>query len=319
MINGLLLIVWATTPPRVQLIDHRGPGTERCPSTETIELAVTARLGYSPFRLPAERTMRVAFSRDSQGMHANVDELGSTAAARGSRQLHSATFDCQELSQAVALALSIAIDPSAGLLGPSLEPPAPPAPAASTPPSVPTAAAVRQPAPPVNGATGSLAGPRAELWVAAGAAIGTNPSPVATFALGAAARWPFASLGLEATANTPTSSPLPEGTFRTFTAAATATGCGHWRFLGACALATAGGFAAWGETDANPMRASAPLIEVGARLMAELPITQLVALRARLDGRAALATLTVTSGGDEVWRQPRFSGAATLAAVVRLP
>ena len=85
-----------------------------CSDEPGLRQAVARRLGYDPFVAASANTV-VAELRggDGDGLKARVYVVRDGNMAGGARELSSPTRDCTELMAAVALALSIAIDPDA--------------------------------------------------------------------------------------------------------------------------------------------------------------------------------------------------------------
>jgi hypothetical protein len=101
----------ADPAPRARLVYKRQPGAEGCPDESAVRAAVSTRLGYDPFVETATLTVSVFIDRDPRGLHAQIDLLDEAADNGGSRQLSSKRRDCRDLAPAIALAISIAIDP----------------------------------------------------------------------------------------------------------------------------------------------------------------------------------------------------------------
>lgn len=108
---------------------ERARGAERCPESSEVEEAVAARLGYVPFRPGAELHVVARIESDPRGLLATVEVLDAEGRSVGGRTIRSRTRDCEELSRALALAVSVAIDPMS-LLSPETDG----APPALTPP-----------------------------------------------------------------------------------------------------------------------------------------------------------------------------------------
>src|SRR5204862_4286698 len=112
------------------LIYNPGADTTGCPDEQTLRNAVSARLGYDPFRPDAERTLQVDIVVDRRherrGLRAHVELRDAAGNSAGSRDIGSQRSDCGELASALTLAISIAIDPMI------LTRPTPPAPAPPT-------------------------------------------------------------------------------------------------------------------------------------------------------------------------------------------
>lgn len=134
-------------PPRrgARLTWARGAGAERCVGLLGLQEDVKARLGYDPFALSSELEIEGVIVRGAKGFRAELVVRDGADRPLGTRQLASAETDCRSLGEAVAVAITVAIDPEAsGVASPLIEEvpftsappppiPAPPPPAAPTP------------------------------------------------------------------------------------------------------------------------------------------------------------------------------------------
>jgi hypothetical protein len=97
--------------PSARLVYLRGKGTESCPSEGAVRHAVERRLGYDPFSSYAPSTM---FAEVTAGEHesftASLKLVDADNSVRGDRKLQ-VRGACSELMDAMALTISIAIDP----------------------------------------------------------------------------------------------------------------------------------------------------------------------------------------------------------------
>jgi len=114
--------------------------------------AVAAQLGYDPFQDDATTAVQATVGKKGERLVGRV-EVRRPGEAPGVRELSSHEMNCVSLGSAMALSISIAIDPLAitrARPSPPLEPrPPPPAPAPSSePPHEPPASDVRKDAPP---------------------------------------------------------------------------------------------------------------------------------------------------------------------------
>lgn len=103
--------------PTSSLTYERQRGAERCPDEAELRDAVSARLGYEPFRDDAPQHVRTVIRAERGGLLATVDVFDAAGEQVGQREIRSRTRDCEELARGVALAISVAIDP-VSLLGP---------------------------------------------------------------------------------------------------------------------------------------------------------------------------------------------------------
>jgi hypothetical protein len=103
----------ATSLTRIVYV--RGPGAESCPDQMSLRLAVIARLGYDPFSSTAPQTVLAEIARNGDTLRARVDLSNQEGASQGVRELTSPFDQCFDLVRAMALSISIAIDPVAAL------------------------------------------------------------------------------------------------------------------------------------------------------------------------------------------------------------
>jgi hypothetical protein len=102
--------------PVVRLEVTYAPGVELvCPDEETIKNAVSARLGYEPFDAAAPRRLTAHVSRTGTDLVGEVRLTDDAGSLLGERRIDGGGADCMELSRALELAISIAIDPRAML------------------------------------------------------------------------------------------------------------------------------------------------------------------------------------------------------------
>ncbi len=110
-----------------------------CPDASALKAAVTQRLGYDPFVPAAPRTVFVEVTDVEGGLHGQMHLVDVQGIIRGVRELRERADHCDELVASLALAISIALDPSAA--------PAPIAPRDTVATPEPPAIAAQPPAP----------------------------------------------------------------------------------------------------------------------------------------------------------------------------
>lgn len=122
---------------------ERGAGAEQCPNEPSLRRSVAAHLGYDPF--VAEATLHVVarITSSRRGLVGTV-EAREDGELVGEREIPSPTRDCVELARALALAISVAVDPFSLTRGQQPEPQEEPAPPVD--PLVPPAAEPEPPA-----------------------------------------------------------------------------------------------------------------------------------------------------------------------------
>jgi hypothetical protein len=163
----------------------RSPDAQACPAEEKLRRAVAARVGYDPFFAWARQTVVVQVWHEHDRYAARVQVVDETGIAHGTRTLLSERDSCDELFDAAALAISIALDASSMGTAPAPAPTSAPAPEAT---STPPAEAVAEPSPEQAAAPRSVEKP-----VPAAERSSTKSGLAADAFLGAAA---FASFGM---------------------------------------------------------------------------------------------------------------------------
>jgi hypothetical protein len=308
----------ARANPSARLVYVRGPGAESCPDEDAVRTAVAARLGYDPFHAVASTTIFAEVTHARAGFGAEVKLVDDHGVQRGARKI-ATTGDCRAVIDAMALTISIVVDPLS-LTGPRPPPvveepppvepePPPPAPPAPPPPIAPP------PPPPVDrsGRVSGFAGVGtiASLGMAPGLAVGGT-------AFGGV-RWRWISLALEGRIDLPSSAATAEGSrVRSNAIAGSFVPCVHLEVPFACALVTMGALHA--TSDAEQRRSATALYTgLGARLGVAIPLATWLDLRPHVDALFSLHGHALQVGGVDVFTFPVVSGAAGLSASVRFP
>lgn len=258
-----------------RLVYLRGPGAEQCPGEQAVRAAVSARLGYDPFFAWAHETVFAEIQRESGAFHAVVKLVDENNLQRGIRAISAQGDDCSAIIDAVALSISLTIDPSSlvgGSTAPAQAPPAPPpnAPSiarAAKPPRPPDAeqpAAV--PAAPAPAANWSLHG-----GLGAMGSLRTAPAPSVGALLFVGLRWRALSLDLEGRAYIPSSGEgdQPPGLVSAWLVAGSVVPCLHVGVAFGCAVTGVGGIGASAQGVARSFDSFGPWSAAGARLGAE--------------------------------------------------
>lgn len=270
---------------------------------------MAARLGYVPFADQATLAIRAHVRRAGSGLSAElkVNDGGSES----TRQLGSATRDCGELSRALALAISVAIDPMSLTRAPSPppaepEPAAPPPTAASTPSAPPPATpAAPPPAPPSKPVRGAELDSKLRLRVFATghAALFTLPGVSGGASLGLGVRRRALWLDGEFRYDFPGSAQPESGTGRVKAGllGGTLAACHGNLKLGLCALGLAARVSAEGSEVAEPKQASSLLLGVGARASFEQRLIGAWFFRAHIDALYLVTPWRLELRGQSVW------------------
>jgi hypothetical protein len=340
--------------PTSRLTYVRGSGAEACPDETAVRQAVAARLGYDPFFPSAEKTIVARIVRTKDELRATVELVDEHGLMRGVRELRASAGQCGELVATMALAISIAIDPT----NPAILGAAPPSKQADpqtrkrdsntgAAPSneqdvVPNGDADRdarrsgQDAPttvstdraegsPNGDAALGNAPPPTPFQFRPGAtvvvAFGTAPAPTMGFALSADLRRGIWSIHLEGRIDPPASTDGTEGVGRVRTSLWTvALGpCLHFDPLFVCATAWIGSLRAEGVALAAPRTDSTLYAAAGTRVGLELPLNDRFAFRPELDLQTTLLPVELQVDGVAAWQAPRFAVLLGVGLMARFP
>lgn len=132
--------------PTSRLVYGRGEGAESCPSEATARHAVESRLGYDPFSLVADKIIVAEIVRDKGQLRGRVELVDERGMIQGTREFRTAPSQCDDLVATMALAISIAIDPTSD----RVVPPLPANDASPTPGAAPSSAPAATSAPPTT-------------------------------------------------------------------------------------------------------------------------------------------------------------------------
>jgi hypothetical protein len=315
----------------------RDERAQQCPDRAALREAVSKRLGYDPFFPAARQAVVVEITSVDDGLHAELRLLDENGIIRGSRQLHERPGHCDELVASLALAISIALDPAAGLaLTESAGEPAPATEAGATNAEADAADAretptqVEPPRPPqpprgkaraASASTG--AGSLASLlsWRAQGfAALGNAPSPAVGFRVAAGLRGKWLALSGEFADQFPSSRAVAGGgRARASLLSATLVPCVVHGWASGCVLASFGSLTTEGEQIPAPFRQSTAQVTVGARLGYTPALTRHFRLMLDLDVLKPLLPVTLRLREQDVWHAPLLSYAAGLGLEVQFP
>ena len=306
----LSLPLVALAAPTARLVYVRNVGAESCPDELAIRAAVAARLGYDPFLPVAKATMLAEISKEAKGYRARIKLVDEDNAVRGSRELAHDGERCADMIDAMALTMSIAIDPDS-LMGPKAKPivatkaedlgsptdaddkaMAPATKHVDAPPAK----------PPVERVT-SPSGSALRLEIGAGPAVwvGAAPAAAASGSLFVRARWPRVSLSLEGRGDFPASRAFDYGTVETRVLFATLAPCVHCAsVIAACATASGGSIRATSRGVSSPRNDSAWHAAVGPRVEAAAPLSEWVSVWLHLDALYTLTPQTLQVNGVDV-------------------
>lgn len=311
-----------------RLVYGRGQGAESCPDEGAMRAAVEARLGYEPFLPSADRTIIAIVARERRSLRANVQIVDSAGLVKGLRHLEAPLDQCPELAAAMALAISIAVDPSraqSGDVTPVAATPPPAIEALDDSPEKPAIADVKTAprlAEPARVAPWPPPPSRAGLRVGAELTSGMGTAPALAFglALSVGLRRGAGSLAVEGRYDLPASmSVAGGGDVRTSLLLGSLVGCAHRRALFGCAIGSAGALNGNGVDLPAPRTETGFYASAGARLGAEIPLWGRWFFRPRVDFLAALARPQLQVDGVTRWVAPPFSVVAGAGLGLQIP
>ncbi len=352
LIASTLAAAWAGAGERpresARLVYKRAAAASACPDAAAVQRAVAERLGYAPFTDAADTTISVAITKGARGLVADVERLDKKGESLGTRRIEGEGEGCDELAGALALAISIAVDPAAAM---AIPPPSPDKPSSDKPSSdkpssdrpssdEPASNNPSSDKPPLNRPSPDKpvsdkpspekppAVPAAEtrppLLFAAGAGVlgaaGAAPDVSFGLLLGVEVGRPSWSVGLEGRADLPASARLAGGgAVSTSLLQARILPCLRWSPLFACAALAGGALSGASVGVARPAHVTTPYVSAGLRGGAELALTRRFRLRGQLDLDAPLTRTTLRVNGAPVWTTPPLSGALSALAVISFP
>ncbi|HKY39114.1 MAG TPA: hypothetical protein VJN18_24415 [Polyangiaceae bacterium] len=322
-----------------RLVYVRGAGADECPDEEKLRDWVAARLGYDPFKAQASNVVIARLeTRDAQ-LRGTVEMIDAQGKSAGRRELSSAGAGCEAVARAMALSISLAIDPERAN-EPRPQPGTPESAAApveatpsepqAPPESVPLESPPSEPPPPLlkpsrsDGAPSSGEPTALNRRVLLHAAFATNVGALPGEAFGGEIaaglrlrRWSLA-LGVRALQSTDRDVE-PRGQISGTLFGAVLNACHHFDPVSAClvgqlALQRVGSS---GVTDANT--SSGPYGAVGPRLSGEAAVTRHLALQLGLEGLVNLARNHAVLSGRQVWEAPWLAAALLVGMKAHFP
>lgn len=326
----------AQSNPTAVLHYTRSDAAESCPDEQRLRDTVAARLGYDPFREAAPMVVRATIARTHHRLRGRIAVTDAAGADVGTREIESSRQDCAEIASAMALAISIVIDPLSLTRPPPpptvTAPPPPPPP--TPPPAAPPVQCVAPPSPPVPPPVIVVAERRApppapretpprtiEAALGAGVTLGHTPDTTAVLAASVGLRWSRVSVALEGSfAFLSHASREGVGDVQATLATGRAVPCLRQRFgarvdgavCGVLALGALSGTA----TGVDVARPGAALhAAAGGRVAVQVALVANVAVRGRAELLGALTPtdLVIRNGGRDVVVWSTATGALTAA------
>ncbi|HET7543925.1 MAG TPA: hypothetical protein VFK05_28835 [Polyangiaceae bacterium] len=315
----------------------RSPQAAACPDRDALAVQVRKRLGYDPFFPAARQTISVEIVEAEGELRAQMRLVDDAGIIVGSRELHERIGNCDELVASLALAISIALDPSAALGEEPAAPPkaesAPPAPA-ETPPE-PERDPAAQEHPPKPGQTRAAPGTsspntssqkrsdpvRVALRGTLFADVGTAPALAYGWRLGLDVGGENYRVGAEFLLQLPSENELyGGGSARTSLLGGSLVPCFAWDPLAACALVTVGSLQSRAEGIPYPSSGKSVLYTaLGARFEFAPTLAKNLQLLTHLEAMKPLGPVSLQIAGDEVWHTPVLTFALGVGVRWRIP
>lgn len=329
-VSWLTLALLSTTSPTAQLTYLRGPGADACVQ-QRLEDAVATRLGYRPFLASAPMQVVVEISGKGQ-LQAKLRIFEPKK--RPKESVVNGPADCDALTEALALALAVAIDPLALTRG--LSPPQPQAPAQAPMPDLPapepmartplpSTISVEPQAPETQRTAPATAPPAVSsgLWLTAmgGLDLGAQPGALVSVALGLSFSRGVLGLELNPFLIIPSVTTLaPSGEVSTWSAGGAASGCWLWEGLGACGALRLGGLYFQAKGLSNAQSGWTGFLSAGPRVWVRLPWHSPLVAALRIQGELLFPVVraTMVVSNDVVWRQSMVAGTLQLGAELHL-
>ena len=302
MLGTALVALLAATPVRLQYT--RAADASRCVSDEELRSAVVRRLGYAPFDDTAADVLQVDVARKASGFAARLVRTSPDGARKGERELVTPRADCADLGEALAFAISVAIDPLLLFRGPALDAgESPPSPDAGEADAGAPDAGLTDAGPPDAGVTVLVEPASRQVEPSAGVAVGASwgLAPGVTLSLRGEGRlrFGFVSLGVLLRAELLGSLAAATGRIDATPLQAGLAPCVHFGGVAVCALVTGGVLVA---VKAASTRIT-PAVSAGARVSYALRFGRFRPF-AFVEGGANLARTSIFVGDTEVWLQP---------------
>jgi hypothetical protein len=287
----------------------RGPGAETCPDEALLRGEVASRVGQIPFTEPADHLLVVEIHPlPAGGFEARIVLKKADGSALGSRTIATNSSDCRELLGALALGLTVIIDPFGAIAAAKAEedkrrpvvhePPAEPEIEAEPPPPLPRI---------LPGLTVEVLGN-----------VGLAPTPMAGGRFGAELSRGHASLGVEAQIDPPAAISAGGGQAQSMPVLFGVAPCAHVAWFAACALSQVGAMFNQGVGLSNARSTTTPFVDVGARAQADIHITSGLFLRPTFEVAVPLVRTQISVGAQAAWLSSPVIATLGVAAGIQL-
>ena len=330
-------LVHAAPGDATRLEYARSERAARCPDRESLKNAVTKRLGYDPFFPVARQTIVVEITDADDGLRAQMHLIDENGMIVGSRELKDKPEHCDELVSSLALAISIALDPSAALgVEPSrtTESPAPAASSASdrdapATASEPIVESIQQP----KGSSAQPSGKKSAVELVAGriafpstlraasfSTLGVAPSLAFGLRAGIGFRWRWFQLLAEFADQFPATHDTNRiGSAQASLYEGTLAPCFVRGSLASCGVFNLGSVQAEGRGVEYPEKQHSLYAALGARVEFTPQLAGPIHLLLATGVLKPLTPITLLLNGEEVWKTPLISGELTLGLAWQFP
>jgi len=302
---------------RARLVYVRRAGAESCPSEVDLRLWVMARLGYDPFSPQASRVVVAHVEIDGQTLGGRVELVDEQGVSSGLRTMTSSPDRCEELVRAMALSISLAIDPERAGQPPHGEGAVP---ARTEEPAV-TPSPKKTDPPPSARPLAAAPSSRLSAGVAFAAGLGILPG-VALGGFGSVGYHEDAwSLGLEVGALWSLGQGLPGGgRLGGALFGPKLLVCGDVvSRISVCAVGMAAAQRLGSSGVAEPATSTGAFVGVGPRLALRIPFSAGLGLTVAAEGLLDLTRNTARFSNQSVWSAPWVSGQALIGVDSHLP
>ncbi len=293
---------------RARLRYQRLAGAESCPPQPAFQTEIAAWLGYDPFSDASLRSVVIDLSGSTSGLAAHLLLEDSTGKVLGERQILTASPDCRDLTQALVLAVALAVDPlpitrdvislpiTRDVI--SQKEPAPPptvqAPAPPPAPAGPVAVAARP-----RGTNGEVS-----LQLGGALSLLAGPQPAAGLIAGLEARWNHWSISVAGQGNTFTGQAWAPGSVQVSLVAAELAPCYRLGALGFCGVVAAGAELGHGEGIREASNQTLPYLGAGGRFLYDWHLTGPLSLRGQVEVLGRLLGAKFDVGTTDAWATP---------------
>jgi hypothetical protein len=291
------------TPTPARLVYERGEGADKCPTETELKAAVAQRLGSDPFEAYGAISVHVLLRRTGSVLSADVEVHGEDGGLIGQRTITSNAASCDEIANALAVTISVALDP-VRVTPPSNGPEPVAAPKPEPPKAAPPSPSPEAPRP----AAEPGFRPRWEALVGGGAAVGAAPNPAAAILVGFGGRIEAFSAQIEGRACLSSGASVDQGNVSASSAWVSLVPCLHAGIVGACALGQIGVVRGRGGGVALPAEDSSFGAAAGVRVQVEASLSDAVGLRFGGDLTTTIHGTRLVLNGRDAWATPPLGG-----------